>query len=154
MSKKSWIGGIYLKEEGGYQIILKSLVHYKKRLQTIHASPELKEAAAMFAPVLQSQAKKRIPIIEEVKEKMEQSLLNIISVQSLEQDLEILVKALECRQADIKKAEENIKKINFLRKDHPIKKFIFIRHFFILTHFHVTMVHVTMIHFFHIMSAM
>jgi len=78
MSKKSWIGGIYLKEEGGYQIILKSLVHYKKRLQTIHASPELKEAAAMFAPVLQSQAKKRIPIIEEVKEKMEQSLLNII----------------------------------------------------------------------------
>ena len=60
----------------------------------------------MFAPVLQSQAKKRIPIIEEVKEKMEQSLLNIISVQSLEQDLEILVKALECRQADIKKAED------------------------------------------------
>ena len=106
MSKKSWLGGIYLKEEGGYQIILKSLVHYKKRLQTIHASPELKEAAAMFAPVLQSQAKKRIPIIEEVKEKIEQSLLNIISVQSLEQDLEILVKALECRQADIKKAED------------------------------------------------
>ena len=106
MSEKSWIGGIYLKEEGGYQIILKSLVHYKKRLQTIHASPELKEAAAMFAPVLQSQAKKRIPIIEEVKEKTEQSLLNIISVQSLEQDLEILVKALECRQADIKKAED------------------------------------------------
>jgi len=60
----------------------------------------------MFAPVLQSQAKKRIPIIEEVKEKMEQSLLNIISVQSLEQDLEILEKALECRQADIKKAED------------------------------------------------
>ena len=95
-----------LKKKGGYEIILKSLIHYKKRLQTIHASPELKEAAAMFAPVLQSQAKKRIPIIEEVKEKMEQSLLNIISVQSLEQDLEILVKALECRQADIKKAED------------------------------------------------
>jgi hypothetical protein len=101
-----WMGGIFLKDEGGYEIVLKSLTHYKKRLQTIHASPELKEAAAMFAPVLQSQAKKRIPIIEEVKEKIEQSLLNIISVQSLEQDLEILVKALECRQADIKKAED------------------------------------------------
>ena len=101
-----WMGGIFLKDEGGYEIVLKSLTHYKKRLQTIHASPELKEAAAMFAPVLQSQAKKRIPMIEEVKEKIEQSLLNIISVQSLEQDLEILVKALECRQADIKKAED------------------------------------------------
>ena len=75
MSEKLWIGGIYLKEEGGYQIILKSLVHYKKRLQTIHASPELKEAAAMFAPVLQSQARKRVPMIKEAKEKMEQMLL-------------------------------------------------------------------------------
>ena len=51
-------------------------------------------------------APKARKIIEKVKEKMEQSLLNIISVQSLEQDLEILVKALECRQADIKKAED------------------------------------------------
>ena len=106
MSKKSWIGGIYLKEEGGYEIILKSLIHYKKRLQTIHASPELKEAAAMFAPVLQSQAKKRIPIINETKEKIEQGLLNLIPIQSLEQNLEILEKSLECRMADIKKAED------------------------------------------------
>jgi len=130
MSKKSWIGGIYLKEEGGYEIILKSLIHYKKRLQTIHASPELKEAAAMFAPVLQSQAKKRIPIIEEVKEKIEQCLLNLIPVQSLEQNLEILEKALECRKADIEKAQDTgveyfiklIGNVNEARNDlEPIK---------------------------------
>ena len=106
MSKKIWIGGIYLKEEEGYKIILKSLNHYKKRLQTIHASPELKEAAAMFAPVLQSQAKKRIPIIDETKEKMEQGLLNLIPIQLLGQNLEILEKSLECRKADIEKAED------------------------------------------------
>ena len=105
MSKKIWIGGIYIKEEGGYKIILKSLIHYKKRLQTIHASPELKEAAAMFAPILQSTARKKIPIIDEVKEKIDQCLLNLIPVQSLEQNLEILQKALECRKADIEKAE-------------------------------------------------
>jgi hypothetical protein len=70
MSEKSWIGGIYLKEEGGYEILLKSLTHYEKRLKTIHLSPELKEAAAMFAPVLQSQARKRVPMIKEAKEKM------------------------------------------------------------------------------------
>ena len=130
MSKKSWIGGIYLKEEGGYEIILKSLIHYKKRLQTIHASPELKEAAAMFAPVLQSQAKKRIPIIEEVKKKIEQCLLDLIPVQSLEQNLEILEKALECRKADIEKAQDTgveyfiklIGNVNEARNDlEPIK---------------------------------
>ena len=105
MVKRTWIGGIYLKEEGGYKIILKSLIHYKKRLQTIHQSPELKEAAAMFAPLLQSTARKKIPVIDEVKEKIEQCLLNFIPVQSLEQNLEILQQALECRKADIEKAE-------------------------------------------------
>ena len=106
MSKKLWIGGIYLKEEGGYEIILRSLNHYKKRLQTIHASPELKEAAAMFAPVLQSQARKRVPIIDETKEKINQYLLNSISAQTLEENLETIEKALECRKSDIEKAEE------------------------------------------------
>jgi len=72
MSEKSWIGGIYLKEEGGYEIILACLNHYKKRLQTIGSSPELKEAAAMFAPLLQSTARKKIPIIDEVKGKIHQ----------------------------------------------------------------------------------
>ena len=99
-----WMGGIFLKDEGGYEIVLKSLVHYKKRLQTIHASPELKEAAAMFAPVLQGQAQKRIPMIDETKQKIEEMLQNSIPAQSLEEDLEILEKALECRKADIEKA--------------------------------------------------
>ena len=106
MSEKLWIGGIYLKEEGGYEIILKSLIHYRKRLQTIHESPELKEAAAMFAPILQSTARKKMPIIEEAKEKIYQCLLNLIPAQSLEENLEILQKALECRKADIEKAED------------------------------------------------
>jgi len=106
MSEKSWLGGIYLKDEGGYEILLKSLTHYEKRLKTIHLSPELKEAAAMFAPVLQSQARKRVPMINEAKEKMEKILLDAIPIQSLEQDLEILTKALECYKSDIEKAED------------------------------------------------
>jgi len=105
MSKKLWIGGIYLKEEGGYTIILKSLTHYKKRLKTIHASPEVKQAAAMFAPVLQSQAKKRIPMIEEAETHIEKFLLDSKGNELSEQDLEILQKSLECRKSDIEKAE-------------------------------------------------
>jgi len=127
MSEKIWIGGIYLKEEGGYQIILKSLTHYKKRLQTIHSSPELKEAAAMFAPVLQSQAKKRIPMIESTKENIERFLLDSTSTESLEQNLEIIEKALECRKSDIEKAESTsedyfiklIKDVEESKKDIP-----------------------------------
>ena len=105
MSEKIWIGGIYLKEEGGYQIILKSLTHYKKRLQTIHSSPELKQAAAMFAPVLQSQAKKRIPMIENTIEKIKIFLFDSTKSELLKENVEILEKALECRKSDIEKAE-------------------------------------------------
>ena len=127
MSEKIWLGRIFLKEEGGYKIILKSLTHYKKRLQTIHASPEVKQAAAMFAPVLQSQAKKRIPMIESTKENIEKFLLDSTSIESLEQNLEIIEKALECRKSDIEKAESTsedyfiklIKDVEESKKDLP-----------------------------------
>jgi len=127
MSEKIWLGGIYLKEEGGYKIILKSLTHYKKRLQTIHASPEVKQAAAMFAPVLQSQAKKRIPMIESTKENIEKFLLDSKATEELEQNLEIIQKALECRKSDIEKAESTsedyfiklIKDVEESKKDLP-----------------------------------
>ena len=127
MSEKIWLGRIFLKEEGGYKIILKSLTHYKKRLQTIHASPEVKQAAAMFAPVLQSQAKKRIPMIESTKENIEKFLLDSTSIESLEQNLEIIEKALECRKSDIEKAESTsedyfiklIKDVEESKKDIP-----------------------------------
>ncbi|MGB1770376.1 MAG: hypothetical protein ACPHEV_05920 [Nitrosopumilus sp.] len=90
MSEKVWIGGIYLKEEGGYEIILKSLTHYEKRLKTIHASPEVKEAA---------------PMIETAKTDIEKFLVDSKIIEPLQQDLEIIEKALECRKSDIEKAE-------------------------------------------------
>ena len=40
MSKKSWIGGIYLKEEGVMQIILKSLFIIKKDYKRCSRSPD------------------------------------------------------------------------------------------------------------------
>jgi len=61
MPEKIWIGAIYLKDEGGYEIVLKSLKHYKNRLKTLGNSPELKDAGAMFGPVLYQQAMKTIP---------------------------------------------------------------------------------------------
>ena len=99
-----WFGGIFLKNEGGYEIVLRSLAHYKKRLRSIGESPELKEAAAMFAPILQSQAQKRYPMVIEAQKKIEQVLQDSIPAQSLEEDLDTLEKALECRQSDIIKA--------------------------------------------------
>ena len=105
MADKVWLGGIFLKDEGGYEIILKSFAHYKKRLQTIGSSPELKEAAAMFAPVLQQQAVKIVPQIDVAVSKIQDALSDSIPVDSLADDVPLIQKALECYQSDIDKAE-------------------------------------------------
>ena len=105
MVDKIWLGGIFLKNEGGYEIVLKSLSHYKKRLQTIGNSPELKEAAAMFAPVLQQQAVKIVPQIDVTVSKIQDALSDSIPVDSLADDVPLMQRALECYQSDIEKAE-------------------------------------------------
>ena len=105
MVDRIWLGGIFLKNEGGYEIVLKSLGHYKKRLQTIGNSPELKEAAAMFAPVLQQQAVKTIPKIDETVSKIQDVLSDTKPIDSLRDDVQFLQRALECYQSDIEKAE-------------------------------------------------
>jgi len=106
MAEKMWLGRIYFKDEGGYEIILKSLNHYKNRLKTINNSPELKEAAAMFAPVLNQQAMKTIPIIDETIKKIQDSLNNTESINNLQEDIQFLEKALTCYESDIHKAED------------------------------------------------
>jgi len=106
MSEKIWIGAIYLKDEGGYEIVLKSLRHYKNRLRTIGNSPELKEAGAMFAPVLNQQAMKTVPKIDEVIQKIQDNIGDIRSVSKLSQDVPFLEKALTCYEADIHRAQD------------------------------------------------
>jgi len=106
MPEKIWLGAIYLKDEGGYEIILKSLKHYRKRLRTMSGSPELKKAAAIFASVLNQQAAKTIPEIEKVIQKIQNNLTDVKSVNSLIEDIPFLEKALSCYQSDIGKAED------------------------------------------------
>jgi len=106
MTEKIWIGRIYVKNEGGYEIILKSLNHYKNRLKTLNESPELKDAAAMFASVLNQQAGKTVPKINEVIEKIHKSLDNTQAMNELEEKRQFLEKALTCYESDIHKAED------------------------------------------------
>ncbi len=106
MSEKAWLGAIFLKDEGGYEIVLKSLRHYKKRLKTLGDSPELKDTAAMFASVLYQQAVKTVPKIDRTVEKIENSLDDIRSTSKLVDEVTFLEKALQCYEADIHKAQD------------------------------------------------
>ena len=106
MPGKFWIGSIYLKDEGGYEIVIKSLSHYRNRLKTIGNSPELKDAAAIFSSVLNQQAVKTIPKIDETLLKIQNSLSDTNELKKLEEDIPFIEKALSCYDADIKKAQD------------------------------------------------
>jgi len=107
MTEKIWIGRIYLKDEGGYEIVLKSLLHYKKRLRSIEESPELKEAAAMFGPLLIQQAMKTYPKVIEIIKKIQNSIGDNKTVINLEEDVSFLEQALSCYESDIHKAQKS-----------------------------------------------
>lgn len=123
MADRIWLGGIYLKEEGGYKIVLKSLNHYKKRLRTLSESPELKGVAAMFASVLQQQAAKTIPEIDAVSRRILECLggrgvrdggasggegrgNSRGGLGGLADDVPFMEKALACYKSDITKAQD------------------------------------------------
>ena len=95
-----------MKEEGGYEIVLKSLDHYKRRLRTMGDSPELKDAAAMFAAALQQEARKTVPIIDQTAEKVKACLSEVQPAASLEEDVPFIKKALTCYLSDIRKAQD------------------------------------------------
>ena len=106
MAGKIWLGGIYLKNEGGYEIILRSLAHYKKRLKTVDKSPEIKDSAAMFGGILIMAAKKEVPKINDLTQKIQQSLRESQLVNTLDENIPLLEKALTTYEIDIQKAQD------------------------------------------------
>jgi len=106
LTEKIWLGGIYLKEEGGYEIILRALTHYKKRLLRIDKSPELRDSAAMFGGILRQAAIKTIPTIDEVTKEIQASLISPQESNTLSQHVSILEKALTSYETDIQKAQD------------------------------------------------
>ena len=106
MSGKVWIGEIYLKNEGGYEIILRSLIHYKKRLLTVNKSPEIKDSAAMFGEILKQAAMKTIPKIDEIIRNIEQCLSLTQEGGTLKEDIPFIEKALTSYETDIIKAQD------------------------------------------------
>lgn len=101
---KVWLGGIYLKDEGGYELVLRSLNHYKKRLRNIRNSPEIKDAP-MFASIIEQEAMKSYKATSILITKITDGLQSPESLQTIESELPLIEKALTCYQSDIKKTD-------------------------------------------------
>ena len=104
-----WIGGIYLKEEGGYEIILRALHHYRKRLKSIGRSPELTNAP-MFAQIVLQEANKTGPLIDSAISKIKNALAHPETLSDLQADISLYERALVCYRSDIQKAANGTEK--------------------------------------------
>ena len=101
-----WLGSIFLKDEGGYGIVLRSLDHYKTRLRTVHASPELANAA-MFSQIVQQEAQKTYPAVQALISETLLFLTDPARAGVLEDGLSLFLKALESYGADLDKAKNS-----------------------------------------------
>ena len=106
MSGKVWLGSIFIKEEGGFDIIMRALNHYNRRLHRISGSPEI-AGAAMLGSVLQSESVKTASRLRPIADRMRAGLAgDATALAALEDDIEMIEKAMVCYGSDARKAAE------------------------------------------------
>lgn len=98
-----WLGPIYLKEEGGYDLVFRALCHYKKRLSSIESSPELSDAP-IFVQIIKQEATKTLPKISFIINQITEGLQKPALLKNLQGEIPTIQKALESYGSDLKKA--------------------------------------------------
>lgn len=108
MSDKVWLGSIFIKNEGGFDIIMRAMNHYNRRLHRISASPEIADAGAMFGSVLESQSAKIMPQLKIIADRLRAGLCDESVLAEVRDDIEIIEKALICYKSDITKHNNGV----------------------------------------------
>ncbi len=94
------MGSIFLRDMGGYAVVLRSLIHYKKRLRTIDSAPGL-AGAQMFLPIIRQEAMKTYPLAERAAGEILRSLADPARLRLLENELPLFQRALESYRSDL-----------------------------------------------------
>ncbi len=103
-----WTGSIFIADEGGFDIIMRALNHYNRRLRRISQSPEISEAGAMFGSILESEAGKTIPKLKPIADRLRAGLGDMSKLAALKDDVKIIEKAMTCYKSDAQKAADDV----------------------------------------------
>lgn len=102
------MGPIFIRDEGGFEVIMRALNHYNKRLNHIADTPELAQAGAVFGTILQSESAKASSKLKPLANKLRAGLTDPDILATLHDDIEIMEKAMRCYKADCQKATQDI----------------------------------------------
>ncbi|MFQ5573385.1 MAG: hypothetical protein ACE5EJ_03950 [Nitrosopumilaceae archaeon] len=107
MSRRTWLGGIYLRG-GGYAIVIKALQHYQKRVQTIGNDPQLQETAMNLKMLVAEEGKKTAQKVGVVMNIINTGRNDPKMMNQIQFDVPLIEKALKCYQNDLEKIAENM----------------------------------------------
>ena len=108
MAEKVWLGKIFLKEGHGDKIVIKALTHYKKRLATISSDPQVKEFGMAMAMLVGQEGQKTSAQIQPIIDRINIGVLENSTLDQVSYDVPLIIKALNCYQADIQKIVKNM----------------------------------------------
>lgn len=106
MPDTAWTGSIFIRDEGGFELIMRALNHYNRRLRRISASPEIAGAGAMFGSVLGAEAARTVPLLGPIAGRLRAGLADPAALAAVEGDIGIIEKAMVCYKADAAKAAD------------------------------------------------
>jgi len=103
---ENWSGVKYILEENGDKLLFKASNHYRKRLTKIDSDPSVKALGGSFGMLLNQEAHKTFNAVNPVIEKI--ASRDAEKINSLQSDISILEKALNCYKSDIQKIVSNM----------------------------------------------
>ena len=101
MPDGTWIGGIYLKDEGGHEIVLRSIRYYLKILGDISVSPG-DYGPPTIARLLQQEANKMGPVVLEVGRNLKRGLTDPDALAAVQGHIPHIRRALESYEAGLR----------------------------------------------------
>ncbi|MFB5610203.1 MAG: hypothetical protein ACE5R3_03095 [Nitrosopumilaceae archaeon] len=107
MSGKSWLGGIFLRNRG-YNIVLKALNHYRKRVSTVGNDPQLQESAMNLRMLVAEEGKKTAQKVDVVIKIINAGKNDPKMMNQVEFEVPLIEKALNCYKVDIEKIGETM----------------------------------------------
>ena len=103
-----WIGGIYLRDEGGHEVALRALRYYLKVLRDISTAPDV-YGPPTIALLLQQEADRIGPAVLNAGRSLKKGLVDPVALAEIRRDTKHIQRALESYVPGVRAAAEGSK---------------------------------------------
>ena len=107
MSGRNWLGGIYLRG-GGHNIVLRALIHYKKRVETVGNDPQLEDTPVNLRSLIMDEGKKTSEQVRMLIKIINAGIKDPKLINQVQFQVPLIQKALKCYHVDVEKIVKNM----------------------------------------------